>query len=111
MGEADGEQDDDEKSSDTYEPKPQLNKKLFKKGKPTTAAADDSDEDAEEADEAEQDVEAESKPAKPKNKVKPAVGKFAKWKEAIAQAFELVDEDAIEYMFFDLTGPSSSAKL
>ena len=32
------------------------------------------------------------------------IGKFAKWKASIAYAFDQVDEDAIEFMGFELTG-------
>ena len=63
------------------------------------------DEDAEGA----QDVaEPEAKPAEKRNKVKPTTGKFAKWKKTVQSAFELVDEDAIEHMCFQLNGKKGS---
>ena len=39
------------------------------------------------------------------------IGKFAKWKAAIANAFDHVDEDAIEFMGFELTSQNQRVTL
>ena len=110
-GDAEVDQDVDDDSSHSGQINTNVQKSLFTGEKKAAAADDQSDIAAEEADEPPQDLPANPVHTEPQNKFKPTVGKFAKWKEAIFKAFEQVDEDEIEFMCFQLTGPKSMNSL
>ena len=49
-----------------------------------------------------------AEPAGQRRRAAPPSGKFARWKKAIRDAFDTVDEDAVKYMFFQLTGKNDN---
>ena len=102
---------EDESSSEPEEPNPNI-EKLLVDGKSmvdnkAANVANDQDLPANEPQQLQNVVNAESK----KNKTKPKTGKFAKWKELVEKSFQQVDEDSVQFMFFELHGVDSKVTI
>ena len=98
-----------ETSSEAEEPKPVIQKFLHE-GKPVAPENNEPNIDPKAGLDDEPNVAAnDASDATKTNKPKPKKGKFAKWQNAIEKAFELVSEDDVEYMYFEITG--SAAKV
>ena len=102
---------DDNTSSDPEEPNPNI-PKILTDDKPiidnkAANVANDHDMPANEPQQLPNVANADPK----KNKTKHKTGKFAKWKELVEKSFEQVDEDSVQFMFFELHGVDSKVTI